>query len=166
MTKLELKQLIKAISDWQILTPVQLFNILKEKNIHYIDPKMYRLTEIAKFIGGDNMSAFLTLVKQAGYEWMITEAASGVYLGDPSVNSRLRALNHPIAIALANHTNRMISILEQAGIDSNELEIVDAKAELLHEERQNNLRITGASRWNAYAAAVDRLTFDDEDPVL
>jgi hypothetical protein len=128
-----IQQLIQAIPSWQTLTPVQLHTVLEEKNVQYLDLKMYRLTEIAKFIGGDNMPAFLTLVKQAGYEWMITEAASGVQLGDPSINTRLRALNHPVAIALANHTNRMISVLEQNNITTTPEEVGEAQAKLLLE---------------------------------
>ena len=128
-----IQELIQAIPSWQTLTPVQLRTVLEEKNIQYLDLKMYRLTEIAKFIGGDNMPAFLTLVKQAGYEWMITEAASGVQLGDPSINTRLRALNHPVAIALANHTNRMISVLEQNHITTTPEEVGEVQAKLLLE---------------------------------
>lgn len=131
MTIQELKQLIQAIPDWKTITPVQLLTLLEEKNVQYVDLKMYRLTEIAKFIGGDNMPAFLTLVKQAGYEWMITEAASGVQLGDPSINTRLRTLNHPVAIALANHTNRMISVLEQNNITTTPEEVGEVQAAML-----------------------------------
>lgn len=128
-----IQELIQAIPNWQTITPVQLLTLLEEKNVQYVDLKMYRLTEIAKFIGGDNMPAFLTLVKQAGYEWMITEAASGVQLGDPSINTRLRALNHPVAIALANHTKRMISVLEQNNIATTLEGVAQAQAELLLE---------------------------------
>ena len=155
MTPQELKQLIQAIPDWQTLTPVQLHTVLEEKNVQYLDLKMYRLTEIAKFIGGDSMPAFLTLVKQAGYEWMITEAASGVQLGDPSINTRLRALNHPVAIALANHTNRMISILEQNNITTTPEEVGEVQAAMLLELYKQTKIDEKQDRLQAYREAMN-----------
>jgi len=113
-----LQKVIQSIPNWQQLTPVQLLTRLEEKTIHYVDLRQYRLVDVAKLIGDENMATFLTVVKSAGYDWMITEAASGFVPGDDPINSRLRLLNHPLSLQIANHTNRMISLLEENKIST------------------------------------------------
>lgn len=126
----QLSQFIRNVPDWQELTSEQLLSKLEEKTIHYIDPKIYRLVDIAKLIGDENMPAFLAVVRQAGYDWMITEAASGVQLGDNPINARLRILNHPVSIMLADYTNRMISVLEQSNITTTQEEVAQVQASM------------------------------------
>jgi hypothetical protein len=126
----QLTQLIRNVPDWQELTSEQLLTKLEEKTIHYIDPKIYRLVDIAKLIGDENMPAFLAVVRQAGYDWMITEAASGVQLGDNPINARLRLLNHPVSIMLADYTNRMVSVLEQNNITTTQEEVAQVQASM------------------------------------
>lgn len=126
----QLTQLIRNVPDWQELTSEQLLSKLEEKTIHYIDPKIYRLVDIAKLIGDENMPAFLAVVRQAGYDWMITEAASGVQLGDNPINARLRLLNHPVSIMLADYTNRMVSVLEQSNITTTQEEVAQVQASM------------------------------------
>ena len=161
-----LKKVIQNIFNWQQLTPGQILTRLEEKTIHYVDPRQYRLVDVAKLIGDENMATFLSVVKSAGYDWMITEAASGFTPGDDPINSRLRLLGHPLSLQIANHTNRMISVLEQNGLNPTEDEIEDARQSLKHEQRQQALLSQGADVWNAFVGAVDNLQPGDSDPVL
>lgn len=126
----QLNQLISQIPSWQELTPVQLLTKLEEKTVHYVDLKQYRLVDVAKLIGDDNMATFLSVVKSAGYDWMITEAASGFVPGDDPINTRLRLLNHPLSLQIANHTNRMISLLEEKKISTTIEEIGQVQASM------------------------------------
>lgn len=126
----QLNQLISQIPSWQQLTPVQLLTKLEEKTVHYVDLKQYRLVDVAKLIGDDNMATFLSVVKSAGYDWMITEAASGFVPGDDPINTRLRLLNHPLSLQIANHTNRMISLLEEKKISTTIEEIGQVQASM------------------------------------
>lgn len=126
----QLTQLIQQIENWQQLTPEQLLGKLEEKTIHYVDRKKYDLMDIAKMIGDEYMPGFLALVKSTGREWIITQASVGVPLGDEPVNMRLRAMNHPIATKLADHTNRMISVLEQNNITTSLEEVTQVQASM------------------------------------
>lgn len=150
-----IKTLIQQISNWKELSSSELLSRLQEKTIQYLDKKQYRLDDIAKLIGEANMNTFLDVVRAAGYDWMITQAASGFYPYEDPINSRLRALGHPLSIQIADHTNRMISILEQNGLDSTEAEIEEAKQSLLLEDRKQQLMTTNAERWNQFCNAVD-----------
>lgn len=125
-----LQKVIQNIPNWQQLTPVQLLTRLEEKTIHYVDLRQYRLVDVAKLIGDENMATFLTVVKSAGYDWMITEAASGFAPGDDPINTRLRLLNHPLSLQIANHTNRMISSLEQNNIVTTPEEVARVQASM------------------------------------
>lgn len=161
-----LDKLIRGINNWQQLTPEQILARLEEKTIHYVDLKQYRLVDIAKLIGDANMATFLSVVRSAGYDWMITEAANGFFPGDDPINTRLRLLGHPLSLQIANHTNRMISFLEQSGLDPTEKDIEEAKSSLLHEERQTKLIQSGSVRWNIYVNAIAALKKGDPDPEL
>lgn len=158
----QLNQLISQIPSWQQLTPGQILDKLEEKTLRYVDTKTYRLVDIAKLIGDANMAAFLSVVKSAGYDWMITEAASGFIPGDDPINTRLRLLGHPLSLQIANHTNRMISVLEQSGLVPTESEIGEAKAFLLLEEQKQQLMTGSAIRWNQFCNAVD--SWDGTEP--
>ena len=125
-----LQTLISQIPNWQEQSPVTLFNILNEKTIQYADPKQYRLVDIAKLIGDENMTTFLSVVKAAGYDWMITEAASGFEPGADPINTRLRLLNHPLSLQIADHTRRLISQLEQANITTTPEEVAQVQASM------------------------------------
>lgn len=151
----QLNHLISQIPNWQQLTTVQILAKLEEKTIRYVDTKTYRLVDIAKLIGDANMATFLSVVKSAGYDWMITEAASGFVPGDDPINTRLRLLGHTLSIQIADHTNRMISTLEQNGLDPTESEIEEAKQSLLLEDRKRQLMTANAERWNQFCNAVD-----------
>lgn len=150
----QLNELTNQIPNWQQLTPRQILAKLEERTIQYVDTKTYRLVDIAKLIGDENMATFLSVVKSAGYDWMITEAASGFVPGDDPINTRLRLLGHPLSIQIADHTNRMVSILEQNGLNPTEAEIEDAKQSLLLEDRKRQLIATEADRWNRFVEAV------------
>lgn len=126
----QLNQLINQIPNWQQLTPGQILTKLEEKTIHYVDKKYYRLDDIAKLIGDANMNTFLDVVRAAGYDWMITQAASGFYPYEDPINSRLRLLNHPLSLQIANHTNRMISLLEQKNIVTTPEEVARVQASM------------------------------------
>ena len=128
-----IQTLIEEVPNWRQLTPQEILARLEQKTVHYVDPKTYRLVDIAKLIGDENMPAFLKVVKDSGYDWMITEAASGVRLGDDPINTRLRLLNHPVALTLANHTNRMVSLLEQNNSTTTVEEVAAVQASLLLE---------------------------------
>jgi hypothetical protein len=125
-----LQTLIDEVPNWQQLTPEQLLTKLEEKTIHYVDPKPYRLDDIAKLIGDVNMNTFLDVVRAAGYDWMITQAASGFYPYEDPINSRLRLLNHPLSLQIANHTNRMISLLEQNNLVTTPEEVAQVQASM------------------------------------
>ena len=125
-----LNQLISQIPNWQQLTPGEILARLDEKTIHYVDLKQYRLVDVAKLIGDANMATFLSVVKSAGYDWMITEAASGFTPGDDPINTRLKLLNHPLSLQIANHTNRMISLLEQNNITTTVEEVFQVQASM------------------------------------
>lgn len=123
-----LDSLIQKISGWQQLSPQELFAQLDSKTICYLDKRQYRLDDIAKLIGDANMNTFLDVVRAAGYDWMITQAASGFYPYEDPINSRLRLLNHPLSLQIANHTNRMISLLEENNITTTVEEVAQAQA--------------------------------------
>jgi len=125
-----LQTVIKQVSNWETLTASQLFDSLQQKTIHYLDKKEYRLDDIAKLIGDENMNAFLDAVRAAGYDWMITQAANGFYPYEDPINTRLRLLNNPHATLLANHTNRMVSLFEQYNLTATLEEISKVQAEL------------------------------------
>lgn len=150
-----LNTLILQISNWQNLSSADILSELQAKTIQYVDQKTYRLVDIAKLIGDENMATFLGVVRAAGYDWMITEAASGFVPGDDPVNSRLRMLNHPLSIQIANHTNRMISVLEEAGLQPTLQEIADTQASMLLEDCKQSLISQNAVRWNAFCEAVN-----------
>jgi hypothetical protein len=122
---------VLAVENWQAISPIELFEKLNEPTFRYVDKKSYRLVDIAKLIGDENMQMFLDVVKISGYEWMISETAVGTQLGDDPINARLRALNHPVATMLANHTNRIVSILERAGITATIDEVQSVQKALL-----------------------------------
>lgn len=126
----QLNQLISQIPNWQQLTPGQILAKLEEKTIHYVDKKYYRLDDIAKLIGDANMNTFLDVVRAAGYDWMITQAASGFYPYEDPINTRLKLLNHPLSLQIANHTNRMISLLEQHNIVTTPEEVARVQASM------------------------------------
>lgn len=149
-----LQTLIQEVPNWKQLTPQEILARLEQKNVHYVDPKTYRLVDIAKLIGDENMPAFLKVVKDSGYDWMITEAASGVRLGDDPINTRLKLLNHPVALTLANHTNRMVSLLEQHGITTTQEEVTSIKASLLLEEYKQSKVDNYQDRLQAYREAM------------
>jgi len=161
-----MKKIIEQVAGWRDFSAKEILAILQEKTIQYVDKKQYRLDDIAKLIGDSNMNIFLDVVRAAGYDWMITQAASGFFPYEDPINSRLRALGHPLSLQIADHTNRMISVLEQNGLDPTETEIEDAKALLLHEERQARLLQSGSFRWNVYVDAVHNLKPGDPDPNL
>lgn len=161
-----LKKAIQNISNWQQLTPGQILTRLEEKTIHYVDPRQYRLVDVAKLIGDENMATFLSVVKSAGYDWMITEAASGFTPGDDPINSRLRLLSHPLSLQIANHTNRMISLLEQSNITTTVGEVAQVQASMKHEERKARLKTAGSKQYNLFCDAVENLQPNDPDPVL
>lgn len=129
-----LQTLIEEVPNWRQLAPQEILACLEQKTVHYVDPKTYRLDDIAKLIGDVNMNTFLDVVRAAGYDWMITQAASGFYPYEDPINSRLRLLNHPLSLQIANHTNRMISLLEQHNITTTQEEVASIKASLLLEE--------------------------------
>lgn len=126
----QLNQLISQIPNWQQLTPGQILTKLEEKTIHYVDKKYYRLDDIAKLIGDANMNTFLDVVRAAGYDWMITQAASGFYPYEDPINTRLKLLNHPLSLQIANHTNRMISLLEQNNLVATPEEVARVQASM------------------------------------
>lgn len=159
----QLNQLISQIPNWQQLTQGQILAKLEEKKIRYVDTKTYRLVDIAKLIGDENMATFLNVVKSAGYDWMITEAASGFTPGDDPINTRLKLLNHPLSLEIANHTNRMISVLEEAGLQPTLQEIANTQASMLLEDRKQSLISQNATRWNAFCEAVNN--WDGVSPV-
>ena len=128
-----LQTLISQIPNWKEQSPVTLFDILDQKTVQYVDLKEYRLVDIAKLIGDENMATFLNVVKAAGYDWMITEAASGFKPGDDPINTRLRLLNHPLSLQIASHTNRMISVLEQNSITTTPEGVAEVQAAMLLE---------------------------------
>jgi HEAT repeat protein len=161
-----LDSLIQKISGWQQLNPQELFAQLDSKTILYQDKKPYRLDDIAKLIGDVNMNTFLDVVRAAGYDWMITQAASGFYPYEDPINSRLRLLNHPLCLQIANHTNRMISVLEQNNITTTVEEIAQVQASMKHEERKARLKTAGANQYNRFCDAVENLQPSDPDPVL
>ena len=150
-----LQQLISAVPDWQSKTSAVILSELQQKTVHYKDNSTYRLVDIAKLIGDENMAAFLSIVKAAGYEWMITEAASGFEPGDDPINARLRLLGHPLSIKIAEHTNRMVSILEQHNVTATIEDVMRAQASMLLEDRKQSLISQNAARWNAFCEAVN-----------
>lgn len=158
-----IENLIVRVENWRTLSPQALLSNLQEKNIRYVDPKTYRLVDIAKLIGDENMPTFLSVVKQSGYDWMITEAANGVQLGDDPINTRLRLLNHPVSIMLADHTNRMISVLEEAGLQPSLQDVADTQASMLLEDRKQSLISQNAIRWNTFCEAINN--WDGISPV-
>lgn len=158
-----LSTMISQISDWQNLTSADILSKLQAKTIKYVDEKTYRLVDIAKLIGDENMATFLGVVRAAGYDWMITEAASGFVPGDDPVNSRLRMLNNPLSIQIANHTNRMISVLEEAGLQPTLQDVADTQASMLLEDRKQSLISQNAIRWNTFCEAINN--WDGVSPV-
>jgi hypothetical protein len=130
MTPQDINQLIQSLPSWQQLNPQELFAQLDSKTILYQDKKTYRLDDIAKLIGDANMNTFLDVVRAAGYDWMITQAATGFYPYEDPINSRLRLLNHPLSLQIANHTNRMISILEQNNLVTTPEEVAQVQASM------------------------------------
>ena len=151
----QLNQLISQIPNWQQLTPGQILAKLEEKTIHYVDTKEYRLVDIAKLIGDANMATFLAVVKMAGYDWMISEAANGFVPGDDPINTRLRLLNHPLSIQIADHTNRLISSLEQANITTTPEEVAQVQASMkLDLYKQSKIDVK-QDQLNCYKVAMD-----------
>lgn len=150
-----LQALISQIPGWQEQSPVTLFATLNQKTIQYVDTKEYRLVDLAKLIGDANMNAFLDAVRSAGYDWMITEAASGFVPGDDPINTRLRLLNHPLSLQIADHTRRLISPLEQANITTTPEEVAQVQASMkldLYKQAKIDVK---QDQLNCYKVAMD-----------
>ncbi len=58
-----IQTLIEEVPNWRQLTPQEILARLEQKTVHYVDPKTYRLVDIAKLIGDENMPAFLKVSK-------------------------------------------------------------------------------------------------------
>ena len=68
-------------------------------------------------------------------------------------------------MALANQTVRWVELNEVGNQSADSIRVARDELSGLVARRQALLAL-GSTRWNAYAAAVDRLTLDDADPVL
>ena len=68
-------------------------------------------------------------------------------------------------LALANETKRWVELNGVGNQSADSIRVARDEISGLTARRQN-LIASGSTRWNAFASAVDRLTLNDEDPVL
>ena len=111
---------------------------------------------MASVIGDSEMPSVIALLENVGLGWAVSQAAGrGIPLGEESLNAKLRLLGDPRLDAIANATRRNISVLDKHGITADVAAVTEAVHELKLQSRRSEVISRGASRWNAFCAAVD-----------
>lgn len=153
---MDLKLLIQAVPNWEFKTPSQILDELSQPTELYVDDSWWSLLGIAAVVGDSEMPSVIQLLESVGLGWAVSQAAGrGIPLGDEAINSKLRLLSDPRMDALADATRRNISLLEKHGITADVAAVTEAVGELQLQSRRSELITNGATRWNAFCAAVD-----------
>lgn len=150
-----LSKLIERVENWRNLSPQALLFKLQEPTVQFVDTRSFTLMGIAAIIGKANMKPLHQFLESINQDWVFLQAAVGLPIGDPVMNAEIKAIPHPDCQAIANAGRRMISVLEEAGLQPTLQEIADTQASMLFEDRKQNLISQNAVRWNAFCEAVN-----------
>lgn len=134
-----LETAIREIPSWETLTKDELFVELYKPTKHHQDLRVYDLIDIAKVIGDTNMNNFLEAVKATQYKWMVEHGLPKFVPGDEPINTRLKQIDNVYAKQLAEHTNRMVSLVEYYNLLPSLQEISEVRFKMLTDIEKQRL---------------------------
>ena len=146
---------IKKIQGWQQLSSPSLLSKLQEPTVQFVDTRSFTLMGIAGIIGKQNMKPLHQFLESINQDWVFLQAAVGLPIGDPVMNAEIKAIPHPDCQAIAHAGRRMISVLEESGLQPTLQDIADTQASMLLEDRKQSLISQNAVRWNTFCEAVN-----------
>lgn len=153
---MDLKPIIQSVPNWESKTPSQILGELSQPSELYVDDSWWSLLGMASVIGDSEMPSVIALLESVGLGWAVSQAAGrGIPLGEEALNAKLRLLGDPRLDAIANATRRNISVLDKHGITADVAAFTEAVHELKLQSRRSEVISRGATRWNAFCAAVD-----------
>ena len=150
------RNVVALIDGWQTKTDAELIEAATAKSLPWSDPDKWTLLGIAKLIGPQNVSAFLSFLSDINYGWVGTQAAgAGVPIGDEAFNAAMRAIEHPFCQAIADAGRKMVSLCDLQGLPNDGQRVVEAARQMRVEKRKEDKLRVDASRWNRHVKAVE-----------
>jgi len=166
-----LNELIQQIDDWQNKTSQQILDVLTTPSIEFVDSSQWTWAGVAAVAGNAGAEGLRVALEQGGMGWAVHQlGGSGLVLSLDTIQAALRMLDAngvPGMGAIADATKRLISIAEQNELSVSLVDVDAALVSLQLQARRSELITNGATRWNAFCAAVDLWDGDPAtEPVL
>ncbi|MFN7318870.1 MAG: hypothetical protein ACK5S6_05110 [bacterium] len=154
-----LSDLITQIPDWKTKSSQQIFDVLTTPSIEFVDSTQWTWAGIAAVAGNAGAEGLRLALEQGGMGWAVHQlGGSGLVLSLEPIQDALRMLaanGVPGMGQIADATKRLISIAEQNGLNVSLYDVDAALMALQLQARRSELITNGATRWNAFCAAVD-----------
>jgi hypothetical protein len=165
-----LNELIQQIDDWQNKTSQQILDVLTTPSIEFVDSSQWTWAGVAAVAGNAGAEGLRVALEQGGMGWAVHQlGGSGLVLSLDPIQDVLRLLDAngvPGMATVADATKRLISIAEQNELSVSLGDVDAALVALQLQARRSELITNGASRWNAFCAAVDSWDGDPAEPEL
>jgi hypothetical protein len=154
-----LSDLITQIPDWQNKSSQQILEVLTTPSIEFIDSTQWTWAGVAAVAGNAGAEGLRLALEQGGMGWAVHQlGGSGLVLSLDTIQAALRMLDAngvPGMGQIADATKRLISIAEQNKLTVSLGDVDAALVALQLQSRRSELITNGATRWNAFCAAVD-----------
>lgn len=155
--------LIESIPGWQNKTAEEIYSILSTESIVREDNQNYTWAGVATICGEEAASALYSKLEELGKRWAILQlGGTGLSLSHPEIQQQLYYLDSigvPNMAILAQHVRKVISPLENAGIQTT-LEEIDIV------KRKRVLEDAAMDRLQTYREALSSWNGTGEEPVL
>jgi hypothetical protein len=166
-----LSDLITQIPDWQTKSSQEILDHLTTPSIEFVDSSQWTWAGVASVAGNAGAEGLRVALEQGGMGWAVHQlGGSGLVLSLDAIQFVLRSLDAngvPGMATVADATKRLISIAEQNGITVSLVDVDAALVALQLQAQRSELITNGATRWNAFCAAVDSWDGDPAtEPVL